>query len=94
MSRDADWAPLARASRAALARLGYVTEPRCLPGEPGAGQCGYTFAEHAAAYLAALKAAADHHLAHLDAPAGLLEYVYAETAAELECGRTCRWPPS
>jgi len=91
VSRDAGWAPLARGSRDALARLGLTTGPRCLPGERDAGQCGGTFAEHAAAHLATLKAVADHHLAHLGTPAHILAAVYDVTAAQIDCGGTCPW---
>jgi hypothetical protein len=60
---DANWRQLAESSRQALALLGYTIGPACLPGE--SDPCGATCAEHVAAQLAALKAVADHHLAHL-----------------------------
>lgn len=60
---DDRWKGLAENSRQALNLLGYLVEPQCMPGEDN--PCGGTFAQHFAANLAALKAVADHHLAHM-----------------------------
>lgn len=60
---DEAWADLARASRQALALLGYRIEASCLPGETS--PCGGTFAGHAAAHLGVLRAIVDHQAAHL-----------------------------
>jgi hypothetical protein len=60
---DEAWAEVARASRDALQLLGRGITPRCLPDEPS--PCGGSFAMHACAHLAALKAVADHELEHL-----------------------------
>jgi hypothetical protein len=79
---DESWADVARASRTALDHLGYGIEPKCLPDEPGA--CGGSFAEHTAAHLAAIKAVCDHQLAHLGAPAEMIDDVYQHTLAELD----------
>lgn len=58
------WKPLAERTREALGLLGYKV-PACLPGEPEA--CGGNFAEHAAAYLAALKAVIEVRIGHVEA---------------------------
>lgn len=63
--RDEEWEPVARSTREALRLLGYPIEPRCLPGE--AAPCGATFAQHAMAHLAVIKAICDHQLMHLGA---------------------------
>lgn len=80
---DSSWADLARASREALAQLGYFIGPQCLPGEPD--ECGGSFAQHTAAHLAGLKAVADHHLAHLPVTlvAAMFGDVYSTTEADL-----------
>jgi hypothetical protein len=82
MSNDEAWATLARTSRAAMAHFGKETPP-CLPDEAEA--CGATFAQHAAAHLAVLKAVADHHLEHLgpEFVACIYPDVYQATQAEL-----------
>jgi hypothetical protein len=82
MSRvsDESWKQDAEDSREALALMGYPVIPRCLPGEPNA--CGGTFAEHAMAHLATLKAICDHQLSHLGHP--LAAQVHASTLLELE----------
>lgn len=82
---DTAWAPLARASREALAQLGRAT-PRCLPDEADA--CGGTFAEHVAAHMATLRVLIDHHLEHLGAPESMLREIYVHEAAEVF--RHCR----
>jgi hypothetical protein len=82
------WAAVARASRDALALLGYVVGPRCLPDE--AEPCGGSFALHACANLAALKAVADHQLMHLGPGMNPVQgEIYLEVRGELEtgCGR-------
>jgi hypothetical protein len=81
---DAEWEPLARSSREALALLGYAITIRCLPGEPG--PCGATFAQHAAAHLATMQAVIEHHLSHLgDDPewAALVDDVREHAAEEV-----------
>ncbi|HLM89268.1 MAG TPA: hypothetical protein VK284_09600 [Streptosporangiaceae bacterium] len=80
------WAAVARASRDALALLGYVVGPRCLPDE--AEPCGGSFALHACANLAALKAVADYQLMHLGPGMNPVQ-IYLEVRGELEteCGR-------
>jgi hypothetical protein len=79
------WAQVARALRNALALLGYVVGPRCLPGE--GAPCGATFAEHACANLAAIKAVADHQLTHLGPQmAPMHGSVYLDVRNELESG--------
>jgi len=83
---DENWAEVARASRGALALLGRPVGPRCLPGEPD--WCGGSFAQHAGAQLAALKAVADHQLSHLGPPAAMITEIYAHELAELE-SRCC-----
>lgn len=84
---DQKWADLARASRDALARLGYPVLPRCLPGEPDA--CGGTFREHAASHLASILAVTDHHLQqHVKPPEKFVAGVYQETG--IDCQVTCR----
>lgn len=60
---DGAWAPMARATREALALLGHRIDPKCLPDEPD--PCGGTFAMHTMAHLAWLEAIADHELWHL-----------------------------
>jgi len=79
---DENWATLARNSRVAMAAFGKETPP-CLPDE--AEPCGATFAQHAGAHLAALKAIIDHHLEHLgpEFMACLYPDVYRATQAEL-----------
>ena len=80
MATDDAWADLARASRAALAHLGYEIEPQCLPDETD--PCGGTFVLHTAAHLATIKAVADHHITHLGAGfEELLDDVYERATA-------------
>lgn len=78
---DESWAEVARSTREALALLGRPIEPRCLPDE--ADPCGATFALHAMAHLATIKAICDHQLYHLHAPAGQVDDIYRHTMAEL-----------
>jgi len=78
---DLAWAQVARDTRQALNLLGYAIGPRCLPDETGA--CGATFREHAGAHLAAIKAVADHQLAHLNPPDGLVNTTYVAITGEL-----------
>lgn len=89
MNADEAWEPLARASRDALALLGYDYAPRCLPGEPDNAACRGGFADHVLAHMATIKAVADHHLSHLQAPGHLVEEIYAGIAAEIDCAKTC-----
>jgi hypothetical protein len=84
---DLIWRDLARASRDALAELGYHLGPQCLPDEPEA--CGGTFAEHSIAHLASIKAVADHHLLHLGPPVNMISSIYMNIAGEVDCGKTC-----
>jgi hypothetical protein len=82
---DEKWAGVARASRDALALLGYVVGPRCLPGE--ADPCGASFTLHACANLAAIKAVADHQLTHLGPQMGPVHGdIYLDVRSELEAG--------
>ena len=80
---DQQWKPLALSSREALSQLGYTVGTRCLPHE--LDPCGGDFAEHTVAHLAAIKAVADHHLAHLGAPAEMINSIYVSTAAAVDC---------
>ena len=91
---DEEWARVARESREALELLGRPL-PRCLPGE--ADECGATFAQHAAAHLATIKAVADHQLWHLGPGFSQVhgdvywnERRTLETACAAECERTCQ----
>lgn len=84
---DPAWQPLAQSTRKALHLLGYEV-PACLPGEPEA--CGGSFAEHAAAHLAALRAVTEYRISHLGADASpLVEEVYAGMLATLQAGDPC-----
>jgi len=79
---DQAWAQAARDSRAALALLGRPIDPRCLPDETE--PCGATFAMHAAAHLASIKAVCDHQLGHLGlAFAELFSEVYWQVRDDL-----------
>jgi hypothetical protein len=60
---DETWKHEAEATREALNLLGCGPMPPCLPGEPE--YCGASFAMHAMAHFATLKAIADHQLEHL-----------------------------
>jgi len=87
---DESWAQVARNSRAALKLLGRDISNCCLPGEPQHDQCGATFAEHAMAQLAVLKAVADHQLQHLGGQAIVMSaeiYQYEREILEEGCGR-------
>lgn len=82
---DEAWADVARASRDALALLGCPIGTRCLPGEPE--HCGGTFAQHAAAHLAALEAVAEHQFMHLGPRwNAMIAQIYGTALAELEGG--------
>lgn len=85
--RDLVWRDLAYASREALARLGYDISARCLPDE--ADPCTGTFALHVIAHLAAIKAVADHHLEHLQPPAGMVDEISRNIAGDIACEKTC-----
>ena len=80
---DQQWKPLAVSSREALSQLGYTVGVCCLPDE--LDPCGGSFAEHTVAHLAALMAVADHHLAHLGAPAEMIDDIYRRTAVAVDC---------
>lgn len=85
---DQAWAEYARASRDALAILGYPG-PRCLPDE--AAPCGGSYTQHATAYLATIKAVCDHQLKHLGPPFATMHgQIYWEKRAELESGHGCQ----
>lgn len=89
---DQAWAEYARASRDALAVLGYGITPRCLPDE--VEPCGATYAQHAAAHLATIKAVCDHQLEHLGPPFATMHgQIYWEARAELESGLGCQGVP-
>ena len=86
---DEAWADLARASRQALALLGYRIEARCLPGETS--PCGGTFAGHTAAHLGVLRAIADHQAAHLGPDyATFIDAVREKALAELNGHKFCQ----
>ena len=85
---DQAWAEYARASRDALAALGYGITPRCLPDE--VEPCGATYAQHSAAHLATIKAVCDHQLEHLGPLfAAMHGRIYLDTRAELESVHEC-----
>lgn len=86
---DDSWADLARASRQALALLGYPIGPSCLPGETS--PCGGTFADHAAAHLGVLHAIADHQAAHLGPDhVPFIDAVREKALAELNGHKFCQ----
>jgi hypothetical protein len=75
------WREVAEAARGALALLGWAS-PDCLPGEPE--ECGGSDAEHAVAYLGALRAVVEYRITHLGPGArALIEETAARIAAEL-----------
>lgn len=78
--RDRAWGPVCYGARRALENLGYHGLPNCLPDE---NPCGGSFREHAAAYLATIKAVADHHLAHLEPPPGIAQEIYLRAYRDL-----------
>lgn len=78
---DRDWANVARASRDALALLGWPIARRCLPGEDD--PCGGSFAEHAVAHLVTLQAVAGHQLTHLRPPRRMTETLWRSISREL-----------
>ncbi len=84
---DEVWAPVARSTRDALALLGRPIEPTCLPDE--AEPCGASFALHAVAHFATIKAICDHQLEHLGTQfLGPQWEIYWGVIAELEqCGQ-------
>jgi hypothetical protein len=82
------WAEVGRAARTALVQLGYPEFAHCLPDEPDA--CGAPAELHALAYLATLKAVADHQLAHLGAAPSVVAGIYQQTKAELESDPGCQ----
>jgi hypothetical protein len=85
---DTTWAPLAVSTRQALLLLDYDIFPDCLPGE--LHPCGGSFAEHAAAHLAALRAVVEHRITHLGADAQpMVEQIYTATLAGLRAGDPC-----
>ena len=63
MADDETWAQVARDTREVLALLGRPVEPGCLPDE--SDPCGASFALHAVAHFASIKAVCDHQLGHL-----------------------------
>lgn len=84
---DESWAEVARDTRAALRLLGRPIKPACLPDEPH--PCGASFALHAAAHFATIKAIADHQLDHLGPDfTDANNVIYHATRRELEeCGQ-------
>lgn len=84
---DEAWAAVARSTREVLALLGRPIEPKCLPDE--AEPCGATFAMHAMAHLASIKAICDHQLAHLGPAFNEAQgEIYWHVRAELEADCT------
>jgi len=83
---DRAWASVARNTREALSWLGHPIEPRCLPDE--AEPCGGSFALHALAHFATIKAICDHQLGHLGAAPEQVDDIYQHALADLlECRR-------
>lgn len=81
------WRELAESTREALRLLGYGT-PDCLPGEPG--ECGGSYAEHATAHLAALRAVVNQRITHLEQEArAMVREISASVAAKLAEGDDC-----
>ena len=87
---DTIWRRPAERTRRALRLLGW-DGPDCLPHEPTA--CGGTYLLHTVAHLAAIKACADHHLAHAGPAAGIADSIYASTLADVEEGCEQREQP-
>lgn len=85
---EARWFEVARGARIALDVLGWGSAPRCMPGEPE--ECGGTIGQHAASYLAALQAVAQHQLDHMAAPETLVSDIYAHTLEELQAKDAAR----
>lgn len=82
MPTDESWAQIARDTREALRYLAYPIDAKCLPDE--SEPCGASFAQHAAAHLATIKAICDHQIGHLG-PAflSLTADVYMHATADL-----------
>jgi hypothetical protein len=93
---DASWRPVAERTRLALQYLNFSIEGACLPGEADA--CGGTFAQHAMAHLATLRAVVDDQISHLGTAAGPhVETIYQETRRKLSadwCGNPDHGSPS
>jgi|SRR5580700_759493 hypothetical protein len=89
---DEAWAEYARASRDALASLGYGITPRCLPDE--IAPCGASYAQHTTAHLATIKAVCDHQLVHLGQPfIAMHGEIYLDKRLELESDHGCQGVP-
>lgn len=81
------WRPVAEDTRQALELLGWGV-PRCLPGEPEA--CGGSFAHHALAHLATLKAIVEVRIGHLgDGSQPMVEQIYQHALAQLGAEDPC-----
>ena len=81
---DESWRLTAERTRQALGLLGHDIKPQCLPGEPDAGDCGGTNAEHALAHLLLLSETAEHEINHhLKPPGDTLAMVRASVRAEV-----------
>lgn len=85
MVTDESWKEVAEKSRECLALMGYPIASKCLPGEPDS--CGGSYAQHAMAHMASLKAVCDHQIAHLGMPiSAISSAVYDRTAEQLDTG--------
>lgn len=85
------WHQHAVNARQCLRMLGYpVTMNACLQGEAGHPECGYSDYMHFLAYLAVIRAVADHYLGHVksDDTGAALADMYREAADEMAgaCG--------
>jgi hypothetical protein len=85
---DESWARVARDTREALRWLGYPIDPKCLPDETE--PCGGSFAMHAMAQFAMIKAICDHQLDHLHMPAEVVNDVYSHALADLSDHPGCQ----
>ncbi len=83
-----NWAEVGRDARSALVLLGYPAMPECMPGE--ADPCGASAQLHVLAYLATLKAVADHQLDHCGADPAVVSEIYRHTLAELQADPRCQ----
>jgi hypothetical protein len=82
------WAEVGRATRAALVLLGYPEFDHCMPDEAAA--CGAPAQLHALAYLATLRAVADHQLEHCGANPFTVTEIYEHAKAELQADPGCQ----
>lgn len=85
---DEGWRDVALATREALRILGYPIGPQCLPDE---NPCGGTWAQHALAHFATLRAIADHQAAHLgDDLRPMYEEIRQSVAFDLDTRPHCQ----